>query len=85
MLVDGVSTLSSSTPVAAFVGREIVTCEGLGEVPAPSFVQQAFAIDGAGQCGYCIPGLVMATTGLLNVHCNPDDAQIRAALLSHLC
>lgn len=85
VLVDGVSTLSCSTPVAAFVGRDIVTCEGLGTSASPSHVQQAFAEQGAGQCGYCIPGLVVAATGLLNAHRDPDDAQIREALRPHLC
>ena len=85
VLVDGVSTLSCATPVAAFVGLDIVTCEGLGTSAAPSYVQRAFAVEGAGQCGYCTPGLVVATTALLNAQRNPDDAQIRAALLPHLC
>lgn len=85
VLVDGVSTLSCSTPVAAFVGRDIVTCEGLGTSAALSDVQQAFVHEGAGQCGYCIPGLVVAVTGLLNANPRPDDAQIGAALRTHLC
>ena len=85
VLVDGVSTLSCSTPVAAFVGRGIVTCEGLGTSVSPSYVQQAFVQEGAGQCGYCIPGLVVAVTGLLNAYPDPDDAQIGDALRAHLC
>ena len=82
VLVDGVSTLSCSTPVAAFDGCDIVTCEGLGTSAALSQVQQAFAQVGAGQCGYCIPGLVVATTGLLNTYRNPDDVQISEATAS---
>jgi aerobic-type carbon monoxide dehydrogenase small subunit (CoxS/CutS family) len=85
VLVDGVSTLSCVTPVAAFAGRDIVTCEGLGSADALSAVQQAFVDEGAGQCGYCIPGLVIAVTALLHAHPGPDAAQIRAALTPHLC
>ena len=85
VLVDGVSTLSCSTPVAAFVGRDIVTCEGLGTSASPNYVQQAFIDEGAGQCGYCIPGLVVAVTGLLDANPRPDATQIDDALRPHLC
>lgn len=85
VLVDGVSVLSCATPVAAFVGCEIVTCEGLGTSASPSPVQQAFAAQSTGQCGYCIPGLVVATTALLNAHREPDSEQIAQALQPHLC
>ncbi|MFT5449010.1 MAG: nicotinate dehydrogenase subunit A [Gammaproteobacteria bacterium] len=85
VLVDGASVLSCSTPVAAFVGCEIVTCEGLGQSESLSPVQQAFAEESTGQCGYCIPGLVVATTALLNANREPDSEQIAQALLPHLC
>jgi aerobic-type carbon monoxide dehydrogenase small subunit (CoxS/CutS family) len=85
VLVDGVSTLSCATPVGAFEGRPIVTCEGLGAPGRPGRVQRAFAEAGAGQCGYCIPGLVIAVTALLEAHPDPDDATVRAALAPHLC
>ena len=85
VLVDGASTLSCATPVAAFTGRDIVTCEGLGSEQSLSVVQQAFVDEGAGQCGYCIPGLVVAVTALLQAQPDPDEAQIRAALTPHLC
>jgi nicotinate dehydrogenase subunit A len=57
----------------------------LGSADALSAVQQAFVDEGAGQCGYCIPGLVIAVTALLHAHPGPDAAQIRAALTPHLC
>ena len=69
----------------ACAGREIVTCEGLGAPGRPSPVQQAFVDEGAGQCGYCIPGLVVAVTALLRADPDPDDATVRAALAPHLC
>ena len=85
VLVDGISTLSCSTPIAEFVGRDIVTCEGLGTSTSLSYVQRAFVDEGAGQCGYCIPGLVVAVTGLLDSNPDPDAAQIAQALHVHLC
>lgn len=85
VLVDGASVLSCSTPVAAFVGCEIVTCEGLGTSASPSPVQRAFAEESTGQCGYCIPGLVVATTALLSAYREPDSEQIAQALQPHLC
>ncbi len=85
VLVDGVATFTCATPAGAFAGRAIVTCEGLGAPGRPSPVQQAFVDEGAGQCGYCIPGLVVAVTALLRADPDPDDATVRAALAPHLC
>ena len=85
VLVDGVATFSCATPAGAFEGRDIVTCEGLAEAGRPGAVQQAFIDEGAGQCGYCIPGLVVAVTALLDADPEPDDAAVRAALAPHLC
>jgi len=85
VLVDGVSTFTCATPAGAFAGRDIVTCEGLGAPGRLSAVQQAFVDEGAGQCGYCIPGLVVAVTALLAAQPEPDDATVRAALAPHLC
>ena len=85
VLVDGVSTLSCASPVGAFVGRDIVTCEGLSHDGRLSAVQQAFVDAGAGQCGYCIPGLVIAVTALLDAHPRPTAQQVRDALTPHLC
>ena len=85
VLVDGRSTLSCSTPVASFTGRDIVTCEGLGTSTLLGDVQRAFVQAGVGQCGYCIPGLVVATTALIADHRCPDAEQITQALRPHLC
>jgi nicotinate dehydrogenase subunit A len=86
VLVDGVSTLCCATPAAAFQGHDIVTCEGLAApAGALSAVQQAFVDEGAGQCGYCIPGLVVAVTALLRRIPAPGSAEVREALSPHLC
>jgi aerobic-type carbon monoxide dehydrogenase small subunit (CoxS/CutS family) len=85
VLVDGVSTLSCMAPVADFEGREIVTIEGLDQDRATRPILEAFVTEGAAQCGYCTPGIVVATAALLRGEERPDEADIRAALHGHLC
>ena len=85
VLVDGVSTLCCAVAVGDFQGKEIVTVEGLAGDGEGNDVQTAFAAAGAAQCGYCTPGLVIAATALMRKSPKPDDAQIREALVPHLC
>ena len=85
MLVDGASTLACVRPAADFEGRRIETVEGLGTPESPGPVQRALLDEGAAQCGYCTPGLVVAITGLLRAIPRPDDGAIRTALSPHLC
>ena len=66
-------------------GAEIVTVEGLAGAGELHPVQQAFVETGAVQCGFCTPGLVVATHDLLEREPRPSDAQIREALAGNLC
>ena len=66
-------------------GAEIVTVEGLAGAGEPHPVQQAFVETGAVQCGFCTPGLVVATHDLLEREPRPSDAQVREALAGNLC
>jgi carbon-monoxide dehydrogenase small subunit len=66
-------------------GREIVTVEGLATGVSLHPVQQAFVEAGAVQCGFCTPGLVVATHDLLRRLPQPSDAQIREALAGNIC
>jgi carbon-monoxide dehydrogenase small subunit len=66
-------------------GREIVTVEGLATGISLHPVQQAFVEAGAVQCGFCTPGLVVATHDLLRRLPQPSDAQIREALAGNIC
>jgi len=84
VLCDGKAVLSCSTAAASFAGREITTVEGLA-AGGLDFVQRAFVAEQAAQCGYCIPGIVIAARALLDANPEPSDAQIRAALDTHLC
>jgi carbon-monoxide dehydrogenase small subunit len=66
-------------------GAEVVTVEGLAGAGELHPVQQAFVETGAVQCGFCTPGLVVATHDLLEREPRPSDAQIREALAGNLC
>jgi nicotinate dehydrogenase subunit A len=85
VLLDGRATRSCVIPLAAVGASQVVTVEGLGDERHPSRVQAAFIAEQAAQCGYCIPGMVVAATGLLAKHPHPSDAQIRTALEGNLC
>jgi nicotinate dehydrogenase subunit A len=85
VIVDGEAVFSCSSPVGIFEGKSITTIEGLGSADKPHRVQQAFIDEGAAQCGYCIPGIVVATKALLDVNPNPDTDEILATLSDHLC
>ena len=66
-------------------GREIMTIEGLAKDGELSPVQEAFVKHYAFQCGYCTPGMIMASYALLRDHPNPSEAEIRKALAGNLC
>ncbi|MEO9049717.1 MAG: (2Fe-2S)-binding protein [Candidatus Dormiibacterota bacterium] len=66
-------------------GREIVTVEGLLDGDVLHTVQDAFVEAGAVQCGFCTPGLVVATHDLLNREPHPTEAQVREALAGNIC
>ena len=85
VLVDGQTEFSCSTPASAFEGREITTIEGLGTLDDLHPLQQAFVEERAAQCGYCIPGVIIAAKALLDKTPNPSDADIREGLAQNLC
>jgi aerobic carbon-monoxide dehydrogenase small subunit len=83
--LDGVLVCSCLVLAGQAAGREVVTVEGLGTEGRLDPVQQAFAETGAVQCGFCTPGLVMATHDLLRRVSDPSDGEIREALAGNLC
>jgi carbon-monoxide dehydrogenase small subunit len=66
-------------------GRQVTTVEGVTVDGDLSFVQRAYIEAGAVQCGFCTPGLVMATHELLARNPSPSDAEVREALAGNLC
>ena len=85
VMVDGQVVRSCVTPVSAVGRRAVTTLEGLGSSAKPSVVQQAFIDEQAAQCGYCINGMVISATALLQRKRNPSEAEIREALAGNLC
>jgi carbon-monoxide dehydrogenase small subunit len=85
VLVDDRLLCSCLVLAASAVGRRIVTVEGLAAPGDPSDVQQAFVDTGAVQCGFCTPGLIVATADLLAHSPRPSDDEIREALSGNLC
>lgn len=66
-------------------GKQILTVSGLGNAAHPHPLQKAFVDYGAVQCGYCIPGMIMAAKALLDEHPQPSDDEIREAISGNLC
>jgi len=73
------------TPVGAVQHQAIVTIEGLAPDGAMGALQQAFLAEQAGQCGYCLPGILISAAALLRRNPDPSDADVRAALDRNLC
>jgi aerobic carbon-monoxide dehydrogenase small subunit len=85
ILVDGESRLSCLMLAAQLEGRSVTTIEGLGSEARPHPLQQAFVAQGAVQCGYCTPGMILAAADLLARNPHPSRLEIREGLSGNLC
>jgi carbon-monoxide dehydrogenase small subunit len=85
VLLDGTLVCSCLVLAAQADGHEVVTVEGVAENGTLHRVQDAFLAAGAVQCGFCTPGLIVATVDLLEHVPSPTDDQIREALSGNLC
>ena len=85
VLVDGEPAYSCTREVGTLTGKSITTVEGLGQNGALSPLQQAFLDEQAGQCGYCLSGILVAAAALLVKKPKPSRDDIVAALDPHLC
>jgi carbon-monoxide dehydrogenase small subunit len=85
VLLDGTLVCACLVLAAQAEGHEVVTVEGLAEEGRLHRVQEAFVEAGAVQCGFCTPGLVVATADLLAHNPRPSDDEIREALSGNLC
>jgi nicotinate dehydrogenase subunit A len=85
VLVDGEPAYACTRELATVADRKVTTIEGLGTPDRPHPLQQAFLDEQAGQCGYCLSGIVISAKALLDRNPDPGRADIVAALDRHLC
>ncbi|NPV75565.1 MAG: (2Fe-2S)-binding protein [Anaerolineae bacterium] len=86
VLLDGKLVNSCLVLAPQVEGREVVTIEGIrGLDGGPNDLQQNFIDHGAIQCGYCTPGMILASEALLSAHLKPSRSEIREALSGNLC
>jgi aerobic carbon-monoxide dehydrogenase small subunit len=85
VLMDGKAVLSCLVLAFQADGSEIITIEGLSRNGELDPIQQAFVDNGAIQCGYCTPGMIMSTKALLMKNAEPTEEDIRTAISGNLC
>jgi len=85
VLVDGEPVHACSRDVSTLAGRTVTTIEGLSSDGKRQPLQQAFLDEQAGQCGYCLSGILISAKALLDRNPRPSRADIVAALDRHLC
>ncbi|MFA1549071.1 (2Fe-2S)-binding protein [Actinomadura chokoriensis] len=85
VLMDGMSVKSCSVLAVQADGRDVTTVEGLGVNGVPHPMQRAFHEEHALQCGYCTPGMIMASLDLLREDPDPSEDEVREGLEGNLC
>lgn len=85
VLLDGRAVDSCLVFAVEADGAQVITVEGLGDAARLDSVQQAFLDEGAVQCGFCIPGMIVAARHLLDTNPNPTEDEIKDGLAGNLC
>ena len=85
VILDGKAVNSCLVLAVEAKGKEILTIEGLRKDGELHPLQQAFIDEGAVQCGFCTPGMILSAKALLDENPDPDEAEIREALAGNLC
>ncbi len=85
VVIDGAAVQSCDLPVSAAAGKSVTTIEGLGTLERPHALQRVFIEEQAGQCGFCLSGIIMSAKALLDAKPKANDAEIREALARNLC
>ncbi|MCD6322388.1 MAG: (2Fe-2S)-binding protein [Clostridiales bacterium] len=85
VLVDGEVVSSCIMPLGNAYGKNIVTIEGFKKTEKYKILHQAYEDEGAVQCGFCTPGMILASESLLNKNPHPTEKEIREGLSGNLC
>jgi nicotinate dehydrogenase subunit A len=85
VLIDGRPEKSCGKAVSTVAGKQVLTIEGLGTRERPHPLQQAFLDEQAGQCGYCLPGIIITAAALLDANPAPSREEIAGALDDNIC
>jgi len=85
VLLEGKPVNSCQVFTASAIGKDIKTVKGIGNLHEPHIIQEAFVEAGAVQCGFCTPGMVLASYALLLENPDPSDTEIKNALDGNLC
>jgi nicotinate dehydrogenase subunit A len=85
VIMRGRAVRSCVTPVSTAAGAEITTLEGLGTIERPHPIQRAFIEEQAGQCGFCLNGVILTAKAFLDQNPKATDAEVQQALSGVLC
>jgi nicotinate dehydrogenase subunit A len=85
VLIDGAPEKSCARPIGIVAGKAVTTIEGLGTAEKPHPLQTAFLEEQAGQCGYCLSGILISAKALLDRNPSPSRAEIAQALDDNIC
>jgi len=85
VIIDGAAVQSCDVPVSAAAGKSVTTIEGLGSPERLHPLQRLFVEEQAGQCGFCLSGIIMSAKALLDAKPKASDRQVREALARNLC
>jgi nicotinate dehydrogenase subunit A len=85
VLIDGKPEKSCGKALSTVAGKRVLTIEGLGTRERPHALQQAFLDEQAGQCGYCLPGILISAKALLDRNPSPSRREIALALDDNIC
>ena len=85
VLIDGQPEKCCAKPVWSITGKSVTTIEGIGSPEHPHPLQQAFLDEQAGQCGYCLSGILISAKALLAVNPSPTRGEIALALDGNIC
>src|ERR1700731_1664264 len=85
VLIDGLPEKSCGKALSTVAGKSVTTIEGLGTPSDPHPLQQAFLDEQAGQCGYCLSGILISAKALLDHNPSPSRAEIATALDDNIC